>query len=72
MREEEHLIISDHTRKFLKEEHHFPGPLIDRQTHASWESNGSPELSETALLKKKNWLNLTHLNYSGGYEERTS
>ncbi len=53
LREEKHLIISDHTRKFLKEEHFFPGPLIDRQSNARWESKGSPELIETALKEVK-------------------
>jgi trimethylamine--corrinoid protein Co-methyltransferase len=53
LREEEHLIISDHTIKYLSEEHYFPGPLINRQPHTKWESNGSPALIETALHEKR-------------------
>jgi len=53
LRDEEYLIISDHTRKFLKEEHHFPGALIDRQSHARWEDNESPQLIETAVKEVK-------------------
>ena len=56
LREEEHLIISDHTRKFLKVEHHFPGPLIDRQSHARWESNGSPVLIDKAVNEANNLI----------------
>jgi len=53
LRDEEYLIISDHTQKFLKEEHHFPGVLIDRQSHTRWEDNESPQLTETAVKEVK-------------------
>jgi len=57
LRDEGHLIISDHTRSFLREEHFFPGALIDRQSHARWESNGSPQLIETAINEVKKMVN---------------
>lgn len=45
---EEHLLISDHTRRYLKEEIYFPGPVIDRANRSRWEEEGSLTLSERA------------------------
>ena len=46
--QEKHLIISDHTRKYLKEEHYFPGPVIDRMNLNRWEDEGCLTLRDRA------------------------
>jgi trimethylamine--corrinoid protein Co-methyltransferase len=38
---EEHLLISDHTRRYLRDEHYFPGPAIDRANRSRWREEGS-------------------------------
>ncbi len=45
---ENHLLISDHTRKYLKEEHYFPGKVIDRANLSRWQEDGSKTLGERA------------------------
>lgn len=45
---EEHLLIADHTRRFLKEEHFFPGAVIDRANRARWMDEGGFTLAERA------------------------
>lgn len=45
---EGHLIIADHTRKYLNEEHRFPGASIDRANRPRWEQEGSTTLEERA------------------------
>jgi len=45
---EGHLLIADHTRRYLKEELLFPGPAIDRSHRARWEREGSPTLDQRA------------------------
>ena len=45
---EKHLLISDHTRKYLKEEDYTPGPVINRANRARWEEDGSTSLHEQA------------------------
>lgn len=45
---EEHLLISDHTRRYLQEEVYFPGPVIDRANRARWKEEGSLTLSQRA------------------------
>ncbi|MFC1521656.1 trimethylamine methyltransferase family protein [Elusimicrobiota bacterium] len=58
MAEEGHLLISPHSRKYLKEEHYFPGPVIDRANSARWKEEGSRTLTQRAksevekLIKK--------------------
>lgn len=42
------LLIADHTRKYLKREEYFPGPVINRANRARWEAEGSPTLPERA------------------------
>jgi trimethylamine--corrinoid protein Co-methyltransferase len=37
---EEHLLISDHTMKYLKEELYLPGPVIERANYSRWVSEG--------------------------------
>jgi trimethylamine--corrinoid protein Co-methyltransferase len=43
-----HLLISKHTRKFLKDEHYFPGPTIDRANRSRWKEEGGLSLGERA------------------------
>lgn len=38
---EGHLLISDHSRRHLRSEHHFPGPVIQRASLARWREEGS-------------------------------
>jgi len=45
---EKHLLIADHTRKHLKAEHYFPGPVIDRANRSRWQAEGSRTLGERA------------------------
>jgi len=45
---EQHLLIADHTRKYLREEHHFPGPLIERANRRRWEEEGRRTFTEKA------------------------
>lgn len=46
MLEEQHLLISKHTRRYLREEHFFPGPVIDRANRPRWEEEGGLTLEE--------------------------
>jgi trimethylamine--corrinoid protein Co-methyltransferase len=45
---EQHLLIADHTRKFLKDEIFFPAPVIDRANRSRWQEEGSLTLRERA------------------------
>ncbi len=45
---EGHLLISKHTRRYLKEEHHYPGATIVRANRARWEEEGSSTLGDRA------------------------
>ena len=45
---EKHLIIADHTRKYLRDEIHFPGPTIDRANRARWQEKGALSIGEQA------------------------
>jgi trimethylamine--corrinoid protein Co-methyltransferase len=45
---EGHLLIAEHTRRYLREEHYFPGPTIDRANLARWKEEGSLTLRERA------------------------
>jgi trimethylamine--corrinoid protein Co-methyltransferase len=45
---EQHLLISDHTRRYLKEEIYFPGPVIDRANRSRWLEEGGLTLLERA------------------------
>jgi trimethylamine--corrinoid protein Co-methyltransferase len=37
---EQHLLISEHTQKYLKEELYLPGPVIDRANRQRWQDEG--------------------------------
>ncbi len=45
---EKQLLIADHTRKFLKGEEFFPGPVINRANRMRWEEEGCTTLHERA------------------------
>ena len=45
---EKHLLIADHTRKYLREEHYFPSPVIDRANRSRWLEEGGLTLAERA------------------------
>jgi trimethylamine--corrinoid protein Co-methyltransferase len=51
MLRDEHLLISDHTRRYLSEEIHFPGPVIDRANRSRWQEEGSLKLGERAKVE---------------------
>jgi len=46
--EERHLLISEHTRRYLDKEHFFPGPVIDRARRSRWEQDGALTLEQRA------------------------
>jgi trimethylamine:corrinoid methyltransferase-like protein len=46
--EEQHLLISKHTREHLRHEHYMPGPSIDRANRSRWREEGSKTLGERA------------------------
>jgi trimethylamine--corrinoid protein Co-methyltransferase len=43
-----HLIISDHTRRYLRNEHALPGPVIDRTSRSRWKEEGALTLEQRA------------------------
>lgn len=45
---EQHLLISKHTRRYLREENYMPGPTIDRANRSRWEQEGELTLGERA------------------------
>ena len=45
---EEHLLISKHSRRYLREEHFFPGEVIDRANRSRWKEEGALTLEERA------------------------
>lgn len=45
---EKHLLIAEHTRRYLKMEHFFPGPVIDRAHRSRWEARGAQTLQQRA------------------------
>jgi trimethylamine--corrinoid protein Co-methyltransferase len=54
---DQHLLISDHTRKYLKEEEYFPGPVIDRANSSRWEEEGKISLLQRAANQVKQLVN---------------
>ncbi len=48
MLKEGHLLIADHTRKHLRSEHYFPGPVIERANLSRWRAEGRTTLGERA------------------------
>ncbi len=45
---DQHLLISKHTRKYLRHEHYFPGPVIDRANRSRWQEEGGLTLGQRA------------------------
>jgi trimethylamine--corrinoid protein Co-methyltransferase len=45
---EKQLLISEHTLRYLKEEFHLPGPVIDRATRTRWQEEGAVSLMDRA------------------------
>jgi trimethylamine--corrinoid protein Co-methyltransferase len=45
---DKHLLIADHTRRYLRSEIAFPGPTIDRASRVRWAKDGKPTLRERA------------------------
>lgn len=45
---EQHLLIAKHTRRHLKSEIVFPGPVIDRANHSRWVEEGGLTLNDRA------------------------
>ncbi len=54
---EQHLLISKHTRKYLKSELTFPAKVIDRANRGRWEKEGSLTLGERAGQEISKHLN---------------
>jgi trimethylamine--corrinoid protein Co-methyltransferase len=54
---DKHLLISKHTRKYLREEHYFPGPVIDRANRSRWQAEGSQTLRDRAHGEVQRLLN---------------
>ena len=53
---EEHLLISKHTRKYLRDEHFFPGQIIDRANRSRWQDEGASTLEDRAQKEVKELL----------------
>ncbi|MEW6411724.1 MAG: trimethylamine methyltransferase family protein [Candidatus Zixiibacteriota bacterium] len=45
---EQHLLIADHTRKYLRDEIYFPSDVIDRANRSRWQEEGSLTLMQRA------------------------
>jgi len=54
---DKHLIIADHTRRHLRTEISFPGPVISRANRARWEDEGSTTLWQRASGEVERLLN---------------
>ncbi|MFC2102396.1 trimethylamine methyltransferase family protein [Bacteroidota bacterium] len=54
---EKHLLISKHTRKHIREEHHVSGRVINRANLSRWREEGSLSLAERANLELERLLN---------------
>jgi trimethylamine--corrinoid protein Co-methyltransferase len=48
LRREKHLLIADHTRRYLREEITFPGAVIDRANRARWLKGGKLTMRQRA------------------------
>lgn len=45
---EGHCLISDHTMRWLGEEHYYPGPVVERAVRRRWKEEGASTLEERA------------------------
>jgi trimethylamine--corrinoid protein Co-methyltransferase len=55
--QEQHLLISEHTRRYLRQEHFFPGTVIDRANRARWIEEGGQTLGDRAHGQVQKLLN---------------
>jgi trimethylamine--corrinoid protein Co-methyltransferase len=53
---EKHLLISEHTRKYLKKEHFVPGSVIDRANRTRWQQEGALSFKQRAGNEAKKLL----------------
>lgn len=53
---DQHLLISKHTRRYLKAEHRFSGPVIDRANRSRWQEEGATTIAERAHREVENHL----------------
>lgn len=53
---EKHLLIADHTRRHLRSELGFPGPVIDRMSRPRWLEEGAPTLGDRAAAEVERLL----------------
>jgi len=68
---DEHLLISKHTRKYLKEEIYTPGPVINRANNARWAEEGSSTMDDRTHLEVERLVN-TYQPSSLPAESRTA
>jgi trimethylamine--corrinoid protein Co-methyltransferase len=54
---EGHLLISDHTLTHLREEHFFPGPVIDRANRSRWQEEGGHTLGQRSRGEVERLIN---------------
>jgi trimethylamine--corrinoid protein Co-methyltransferase len=45
---EGHLLIADHSRRYLRDEHYFPGQVIGRANLSRWQAEGAQTLGQRA------------------------
>ena len=72
---EQHLILSDHTIKYLREEHYNPGQMINRKSTVLWQEEGEPTFHQRARqqvseLIKKYSPNPSTLKYTAELNKR--
>ena len=53
---DKHLLIANHTRKYLRDEHYFPGDVIDRANSSRWMEEGSLTIGDRAKMEIKRLL----------------
>ena len=53
---EQHLLISEHTQKYLKEEFYLPGAVIDRANRTRWQEEGGLTLLRRARQEVENLI----------------
>jgi trimethylamine--corrinoid protein Co-methyltransferase len=53
---DQHLLISAHTRRYLREEHHMPGRTIDRANRPRWQEEGARDLRARARAEVERLL----------------
>jgi len=54
--QEKHLLISKHTRRYLREEITFPGAVVNRANRARWQEEGSLTLRQRAVQEVERLL----------------